>query len=362
MIAFVVLLIVLALAAQYILTRDSLSHVQEDFYPEETVADPGQTFYLNLSLTNTGRRYLPFLRVSLFLQEEIQPMDRTHCTESRAQGGSAVSYSTWLRPHQRMEFRLPVQISRRGRYVFRPMNVYGGDFLGLSEQSRQLDRFREVVIAPEEAPEEEVTAALGGFLGEISVNRFLYEDPVLTVGFRDYTGQEPMKMISWTQSARGHGLMVKNYDYTIEPRVSVLVNADTRGISCPKALEACFSLARTVCRMLEDRRIPYDLTANAASAGGWGDPDGLLVRQGLGAVHFGQVLELLGRATHIASTSAGLFLERAAGSGTVCSRILITPEAGMPTAEHIARLREASGGSLLVLTARAEPEEEADPS
>ena len=44
---------------------------------------------------------------------------------------------------------------------------------------------------------------LSGFLGDVSVRRFIYEDPVLTTGFREYTGREPMKHISWTQSARG---------------------------------------------------------------------------------------------------------------------------------------------------------------
>ena len=350
MIVFIIILVVLVLLAQYFISRDSLKYVKEDYFPEENIAEPGETFYLNISLTNTGRRYLPFIRVSLFIQKEIVPQDTSHCQKHMDDSGCTVTYSTWLRPHQKVEFRLPVVIQERGRYLLNPLTVYGGDFLGLSEQSRRLERFNEIVIAPVEAPEQEFEAALGGYLGEISVNRFLYEDPILTVGYREYTGREPMKMISWTQSARGHGLMVKNYDYTIDPRVSVLVNTDLRNLEKQEDLEGCYSLARTICRMLEAKRIPYDLTTNAETAGGWDEKDSLVIPQGLGSVHFGKVLELLGRATYSVAYSRNTLIGRAVKSRDSRSRILITPESGIPEPEILDQLRESSGGSLLVLT------------
>lgn len=58
---------------------------------------------------------------------------------------------------------------------------------------------------------------LGGFLGELSVNRYLYEDPILTAGYRSYTSGDPMRSIAWKQSVQGQGLMVKKWDYTTEP-------------------------------------------------------------------------------------------------------------------------------------------------
>lgn len=360
MILFVIFLVVLIILAQYFLSKDCLKYVKEDLYPEEKVAEPGQVFYLHISLTNTGRRYLPYIRATLYLPKEIVPQDLTHCQKGIEEGGSStIAYSTWLRPKQKVEFRVPVVIQERGRYVLNPLMVYGGDFLGFTEQLRRLERFNEIVVGPKEAPEQNIEAELGGFLGEISVNRFLYDDPILTVGYREYTGREPMKMISWTQSARGHGLMVKNCDYTAEPRVSVLVNVETRNGLKHDELENCYSLARTVCRLLEDKRIPYDMTTNAATAGGWDTQDGLAIPQGLGAVHFSKVLELLGRATYTPRLSQTSYLDKAIESKTSCSRILITPDSGVPKSQDLFRLREASGGSLLVLTPRMLTEEEA---
>ena len=350
MILFVIILIALAAAAQYLLTGDSLRDVQEEFHPEVNVAEPGEVFWLHVTLKNTGRRYLAFLRFSLFLPGEIQPQDTRHCTLSLDKKGCTITYSTWLRPYGQADFRIPVRIAHRGRYVFRPLHLYGGDFLGLNEQMRSFERFREVVVAPKESEEPDMEAAMGGFVGDISVRRFIHEDPVLSAGFREYTGQEPMKKISWTQSARGRGLMVRNDDYTVEPTVSVILNVDAADGVRLESLEACCRLARTVCRMLEDQRIPYDLVTNTVSAGGWFDEDAQGIRKGFGAIHFERVLELLGRATDTVSPSGRAMWTALEEDRSVCGRILITAPSGMPEETVLRRLREISDGNLLVLT------------
>ena len=63
-----------------------------------------------------------------------------------------------------------------------------------------------VLILPElEEAQRELEEMLGGFLGELSVNRYLYEDPILTAGYRPYTSGDPMRSIAWKQSVRGAG-------------------------------------------------------------------------------------------------------------------------------------------------------------
>lgn len=50
--------------------------------------------------------------------------------------GHTVRFTTWLRPGQEADFSTALRLERRGRYVLEPMQVIGGDFLGLVEQSR----------------------------------------------------------------------------------------------------------------------------------------------------------------------------------------------------------------------------------
>ena len=225
-----------------------------------------------------------------------------------------------------------VLLEKRGRYVFEPLRLVGGDFLGMREQIRQERGFHELVVPPKECDMPEVEAAVGGVLGSLSVNRYLYEDPILTAGYREYTSGDPMRSISWKQSARGRGLMVKKFDYTTEPRVLVLVHADGADGQA-EAVEKCYSMARTACRMLEDKAVAYQFVVNASfdllmnhafSDGGWNAP--LDVPQGYGPEHFRRVLEMLGRANGQPARSCEAFFGKYLRPQEQQSIIILTNE------------------------------------
>lgn len=202
---------------------------------------------------------------------------------------------------------IPVTIAQRGRYVLSHPNILGGDFLGLSETRQEIKIFREVIAAPEPQADEKTRELLGSFLGDYSVQRYLYEDPVMTAGYREYTGREPMKQISWKQSAHSMGLMVREYDHTVEPVLTLLLNVETAQERKEPVLETCYSLARTVCQELEDRGIKYVFCTNAAQAGAVGGSH--MVREGLGHQHFLKVLECLGRGLYHPAFSKEKLLE-----------------------------------------------------
>ena len=197
----------------------------------------------------------------------------------------------------------------------------------------------------------EVTA-LGGFLGDISVRRFLMEDPVLTLGFRDYTGTEPQKAISWKQSARLNRLVVKRYDYTLEPSVTVLLNVECRGEDADaKLIERAFSLARSVCELLEGKRIKYDFITNATTAGALGLWSS--VTEGLGSAHLGAILEGLGRATYDRTEPFEATVKRAARRAEAGrSHVIVTPQNDEYLNLAAKRLRDETSGFVTIIAAR----------
>jgi uncharacterized protein (DUF58 family) len=291
---------------------------------------------------------VPFLRHREDVPEnfvcagELEPIS---ITERRY----ALRSSVYMMPRQRMTRRTPFSLPARGRYVFQGAELGGGDFLGLSERERHVDQESEVVILPKRLDQDALKELPGGLLGETSVNRFIHEDPMLTLGFREYTGREPMKLISWTQSARSGQLMVKNLDHTMERRATVLLNLDTHasGKYGAEVLEKSFSLARGVCEALEDARIPYSFMTNAqllgASAGGdAGD--------GLGGAHIRPILETLGRAGYERTETSWALVDRAvqrAEEGRV--HILITPTPNDLTRAGLDRLALRTGTQPRVL-------------
>lgn len=338
---------VLVLALQR--NADRLADMREDHRPEERLVDPDEKFYLDLTLQNAGRHYILFARLEERLSQAFTVYGQKARSRETMDGGTTVSFSTWLRPRQEVRFRFQVSAGARGFYPLAPLKLSCGDFLGLEEHTRRAGQFRAVVVAPREAEEAGLAGVLGGFLGDVSVRRFIHEDPVLTTGFREYAGREPMKQISWTQSARGRDLMVKVFDHTAELQVSVLLNADTRAGGREALLEKCYSMARTVCRILEERGIPYDFATNAAMAS-FVDGAGRC-GMGLGANHFAAVLDCLGRATYFRTIPGERFLAPSGDGSAVRGRILITPSDDFPASPALERLRESSGGNLLVLRA-----------
>ena len=350
-VVFALFLAGLALFMQKRRMENCLDLVKENHWPDADIVEPDQEFHIVISLKNLGRGFIPFLRIKEYIPAAMDLRMEGENVIRDAQGGLSVLYTAWLRPRQELLRYIPVSVPKRGRCFLREMVVSGGDFLGIHERSRNFNCYAEVVAVPRPAPEQAVGEVLGGFLGDVSVSRFIFEDPVLTLGYREYTGREPMKMISWSQSARGTGLMVKKYDYTLEPAVSVLVNVESTEDGSGEQIERCLSLARTVCETLETQGIQYDFATNAVIAGAMSDMSSM--SEGLGGRHFTGILEALGRAAYSTTVSADALAEKSAASGygSARGRILVTPDRSALSPRALARLREAAGGNLLVIDA-----------
>jgi len=163
-----------------------------------------------------------------------------------------------------------------------------------------------VVVMPDRIEGGKVTEVLGGFIGDISVRRFIQEDPILTVGFSEYTGREPFKDISWTRSAIAGDLMVKKYDHTTDVKVTILLNLED---GSKEEIEKCFCLTRKAAEMLEEKKIPYEFRSNGcmlSHLGGF-----FWMPKGMGSQHLNTLLYGLGGASHTAYFPLDVMLNRA---------------------------------------------------
>ena len=162
-----------------------------------------------------------------------------------------------------------------------------------------------------------------GFMGDVSVRRFIYEDPILTIGCRDYTGKEPMKNISWQHTARAGKVLVNQYDHTAESNVCIVLNIDG---DSRFDIERCYEITRSVCEELEKRKIAYEFFTNADLEGPLGNKFSW-VEEGLGRRHFGTIMYGLGCSRCICRHPFGWLIEQCKKRRRVAlSYIVITPE------------------------------------
>lgn len=339
MIIFLVILIVVGSALQLWSMKHGLDGVSHVYTPSKSLVEPEEVFQIHSTVANTSLRFISFLEVKEYMPAEFETAP-----------GTEEKYSLFLMPRQCYHHITDVKALKRGCYYLSGALIKGGDFLGISENFLSVPQRREVLVIPPLYKEFRLKDTVGGFLGDVSVNRFIMEDPVLTMGFREYTGREPMKMISWSQSARNRKLIVKKYDYTLELVVTVILNVECKvDKETEPVIEDCFAIARTVCEALEEKHIKYSFTTNANTKGAISAWDNII--DGLGSSHIMKILEGLARASYGYVRSFKSILNKAyKNTEQGRSHIVITPKLTDDYRNSICKLRDLTGMQVLVLT------------
>jgi len=280
--------------------RTALDGVEYSREVSKILNAPDEEFTLTTTITNTKFKLVPFIEV----EEEV----------SRERSNS---FRTFLMPRSKYVRRVKGSLPERGRYLFSRAQINGGDFLGISQNIKPYRARCEIIIYPREIKCGHLDRMMGSFMGDISVQRFIAPDPILVMGFSEYTGREPMKAISWAQTLRSGQMMVKNYDYTTEPSTTVVLSLDFltgHQLKLPpesaQLMETCLSIARTVCETLSNHKIRYDFFSNISPgdlANTWA-----YVPEGFGERHLANILTGLGNAMLFRSETLQQLTQRVA--------------------------------------------------
>lgn len=343
MIPFVLLVTVLLLAAVEILSRrENLRRLVIRFELDTPLVEPGEEVNLRYTVTNPSR--FPQLCVGLTLR--LDPVFTLHEEEAWTRrhakvdfSGTRVDLNFFLAPGRKLSGKLRFSVKERGLFDFGSYYLESSDFLGLKPILRTGNVDLRIICTAPACPLTEVRA-LGGELGAISVRRFIQDDPSLVLGYREYSGREPMKQISWNQTAKAGRLIVRQNDYTTDRVATVIVNMDP---SRPRLMERCLSLTRTVCQQLEDAHVPYGLQSNG---------DLFSLSQGLGRSHLFFIQRRIGLSRLTGYTGFPALIESCLRrKNSSCTYIIVTPNLNLEVRKAVARLRRYADREPLVLCA-----------
>ena len=349
MILFLIVFGVILYAVEKYSLKHGLDHVTLSTSVDKVLVEPDEPFEWTMTVKNGKRMMVPYLRISeqvprgLVFAENDEPVEK--------KGIMGLRSVLYLAGNQQTELVRSVKLTERGRSFFRGSSVECGDFLGYQTSIESYPEMVEVVVKPRSYPHGEISLLLGGYLGDYSVRNSLFEDPVLTIGFREYTGREPFRSISWTQSAKHNRLLVKQQECMADLSCTVLLNTECRRSKHVSALlEKTYSMVRSLCEELERRHVSYDFYTNGVIAGAMGNWK--RVEEGLGAGHLETVLEGLGRMTYDFSEPVDDFFMRVLkGVRGGSSFVVVTPERTELLDELVAGLSERSGRKVLVISA-----------
>ena len=353
---YLIILIIAALVLERLSSRNPFDRLRHEMTPDKGVLEPEEEFSITTTISNGKSRPVLFLKLEenvppgLVLLDSDSPDFRVQTALYNSKTQAKLMQTLYVLPRQKLSRTLRVRLDSRGRYLFHDGKMMVGDLLGFEENVQQLSYIKEVVVLPRRISAPDTDAAFGNYLGDISVRRFILSDPILTAGFREYSGREPMKDISWPASLRQGKLMVKQFDYTAELTATVLLSIDGGN---PEEIELCYSLARHICEQLEDKRVSYSFLTGAYvanSAGRW-----TFMGEGLGDKHLSAILEGLGRASHESLFSFEKLLSKIGPqNGSNKAFILVCPPLKREDKLAIARFENRVGGRVFVVEADTE--------
>ena len=272
MLALFIIAILVALGLQWYSLRNAGDHrnIRYSCRPSVRAAEPGEVFVVHSDVSNLGRRPSPSIRIEEHFPRNLTVVESAQFNGKWLTKDHRIYYSTVLiRGHQQVKRSLRASISQRGEYSFSYADFYAGDFLGFREYEYRMENDSRIVIYPARLKDDTIIKAFSQALDQLARKKQLLEDPISVRGYREYTGVEPMRQISWNQSAMRNALIVKQFDPVWQPSVLIALDTQLHGDFDPyiPQQELCYSLTRSICEQLEQRQIGYQLITNAPVTG-----------------------------------------------------------------------------------------------
>jgi uncharacterized protein (DUF58 family) len=222
----VALLLLLVWGATRLWERYALTRIEYHRHLSAKRAFFGEELLLELEVANRKLLPLPWMEIEDEMPEGITFLKgkttSSHKT-ARVQLTSLLSLS-W---YHRVKRRYPVCCDQRGYFIFGPARIRSGDLFGFSKQEIEVGELNQLVVYPRIVPIEQPGIPSKQPLGDILVKRYIFQDPILTMGVRDYHFGDSLKRIHWKTTARLGKLQTKVYEPTTSVDMGIFLDVRT---------------------------------------------------------------------------------------------------------------------------------------
>ena len=189
---------------------------------------------------------------------------------------------------------------------------------------------RKVTVLPKKIDFRNSIVPMGDLYGDISVKRWIIDDPLMTIGLREYNTNDPQKHIHWPSSMRYGELMVKKFDFTTDRSAMVFLNVES---SKPywkniegDIIEEAIKITRAIIEELENQKIPYGFATNAYNVNSDYNMEHYY-HPGLGKSQCQKFIEILGNINYAVSNTFEATLGNISKrKGSYSTVIVITPK------------------------------------
>ncbi|MCW5882071.1 MAG: DUF58 domain-containing protein [Anaerolineae bacterium] len=261
----ILLLVILPIAWAW--KRLTLRAVSYERVLDESRVFAGETTGLRLITTNRKPLPVPWLTIEDTFPAGLEVVERD--TGPAASGGErTLSNVMALRWYERVVRQYTLHCSQRGFYFIGPATLRSGDLFGLFETRARVSAATRLIVYPQVTPLEELGFPAKEPFGDARSLQPIFEDPLRTVGIRDYQPEDSFRHVHWKASARQQHLQTRVYEPTTTQRIVIVLNIATFanpwvGI-LPDAQEQVISVAASIAYHATQRRQAVGLVANGS--------------------------------------------------------------------------------------------------
>ena len=237
----------------------------------ETRAFRGEIVQLTLEVRN--QKFLPLTWLSIRDSfPAVLPVSGRELPLSPATNQAEFSTFWMPGPFQRVTRRFDIECTSRGFYRYGPTRLASGDGFGFFGRSITLDDEERLIIYPTLYSVMDLRLPTKNPFGETRAQGRLFEDPLRTVGIREWQEFDMPRRIHWKATARHQTLLSRVYEPSEEQQVQLFLNVATlerhwHGY-LPELQERTISVAGSLAALATEERLPVGLIANGALPGG----------------------------------------------------------------------------------------------
>ena len=120
-----------------------------------------------------------------------------------------------------------IRCPHRGYFTFGPTKISSGDVFGFFTRYKEIDTRDYLIVYPKIVPLEKLGIPSRQPLGEIRTRNHIFQDPVLTMGIREYQYGDSLKSIHWKSTARTGRLQTKIFEPTTTIDMGIFLDVRT---------------------------------------------------------------------------------------------------------------------------------------
>lgn len=333
--------------------RMSLRRVEYERHFDKQCAFPGEIVEMTARITNRKLLPLSWLEISDAIPTAL-PLAQGVLLPTHVPQTGKLPIVLSLRWYERIKRRYELNCTARGVYKLGPAEFKSGDIFTLFETQKSHERCDRLVVYPRIWPMEELGLPSKEPFGERKARRRLIEDPLRTIGIRDYHPKDSLRHIHWKGTAHRGKLQVRVFEPSTTLTLVILLNVCTfenswQGV-LPDLFERTISTAGSIAAWAVGQKYKVGLIANGSRHL---SDQPIRVLPGRSPAQLAAVLESLAAVTSFAVSSIHELLRRESprlpwGATLVIVTAIVTDD----LAAMILRLRD--GGRRVALISLAD--------